>query len=323
VIAEAWDAAGLYQVGYFPGDRWAEWNGKFRDAMRRFVKGDGGMIGEVAKRITGSADLYQWRHREPVNSVNFVTAHDGFTMYDLVSYNDKHNWLNGEGNNDGSNDNLSWNCGVEGETTDPAINEFRERQIKNFAVLLMLSMGVPMMVSGDEHARTQGGNNNTYCQDNALNWIDWRRVEERSGLVRFWSLLIRKRHLYLHHFRGRYLADRQNRFGISEISWHGAKLNQPLWDDPEARCLAFTMGDLEQESNGTRNIHVMMNMHMEPVEFEIPQYEGLEWRRSLDTALPSPLDIDISDSRQLVDQSYLVTPHSIVVLVSNAIAGTV
>ena len=320
VIAEAWDAAGLYQVGYFPGERWAEWNGKFRDAMRRFVKGDAGVIGEVAKRLTGSADLYQWRRHEPVNSVNFITAHDGFTMWDLVSYNDKHNWANGENNNDGINDNLSWNCGWEGETDNPWINALRERQVKNFAVLLMLSMGVPMMVAGDEHCRTQGGNNNTYCQDNELNWFDWDRIANRSEMIRFWSLLIKKRQDYLHHFKGKYFSDRRNRFGVDEITWHGPVLGQPAWEDPEARCLAFTMGDVESDSDQTRNIHVMMNMQSEPVEFQIPQYEALEWRRSVDTALPSPLDIDDREVKERVGETYLVTGRSIVVLISQAVS---
>ncbi len=316
VVAEAWDAAGLYQVGYFPGERWGEWNGKFRDAMRRFVKGDAGMIGEVAQRLTGSADLYQWRKHQPVNSVNFITAHDGFTMHDLVSYNNKNNWANGESNADGINDNLSWNCGVEGDSADGTILAFRERQVKNFAVLLLLSMGVPMIVGGDEHLRTQGGNNNPYCQDNTISWFDWSRAQANASMVRFWSQLIRKRQMYLHHFRGRFLGSRQNRFGVSEISWHGAVLNKPLWNDPESRCLAYTLGDVEQGADGTRNIHVMMNMHSEPVEFQIPKYNGLVWRRSVDTALPSPMDIDIIESQQLATTLYLVTAHSIVVLVS-------
>jgi isoamylase len=164
IIAEAWDAAGLYQIGYFPGYRWAEWNGRFRDDIRRFVKGDVGMVGAVAARIAGSADIYQVSGHLPINSVNFVTCHDGFTLNDLVSHNDKHNEANGEGDRDGINDNLSWNCGCEGDTDDPAIEALRERQIKNFAAILMLSRGVPMFVAGDEVRRTQKGNNNAYCQ---------------------------------------------------------------------------------------------------------------------------------------------------------------
>jgi len=316
VIAEAWDAAGLYQIGYFPGERWAEWNGKYRDAMRRFVRGDSGMIGEVASRLTGSADLYQWRDHQPTNSINFITAHDGFTLYDLTSYNEKHNWANGEKNNDGANDNYSWNCGIEGETEDAAVNELRVRQMKNCATLLMLSMGVPMFVAGDEYGRTQSGNNNTYCQDNELNWIDWDKIKENSDLVRFWSELIKKRQVYLHHFKGQYLQNITNKFGLIEIDWHGTQLNNPDWNNPDARCLALTLGDVEATGDNTLNIHIMMNMYWEAVEFQIPTFEGLEWYRSLDTALPSPKDIDSSKKKVKVKESYLVTGRSIVVLVS-------
>jgi isoamylase len=316
VIAEAWDAAGLYQIGYFPGERWAEWNGKYRDAMRKFVRGDQGMIGEVAARLTGSADLYQWREHQPTNSINFITAHDGFTLYDMTAFNEKHNWANGENNNDGANDNYSWNCGVEGETTDLAVNELRTKQMKNCATLLMLSMGVPMMVAGDEYGRTQSGNNNTYCQDNEINWIDWDKVKENGHLVRFWSELIKKRQTYLHHFKGKYLQNIPNKFGLIEIDWHGTQLNNPDWNNPDARCLALTLGDVEATGDNTLNIHIMMNMHWEPVAFQIPTFQGLEWYRSLDTALPSPLDIDTNKKKVKIKDSYLLTGRSIVVLVS-------
>ncbi|MGD0580735.1 MAG: glycogen debranching protein GlgX, partial [Bryobacteraceae bacterium] len=196
VTAEVWDAAGLYQIGHFPGDRWAEWNGRYRDDIRRFVKGDPGVVGAVASRIAGSADLYQNRGQLPVNSINFVNCHDGFTLNDLVSYNDKHNEANGEGNGDGINDNLSWNCGAEGESGDPAVNALRERQIRNLAAILLLSRGVPMFVAGDEARRTQQGNNNAYCQDNEVSWFDWTLPEKNAALVRFWKGMIgfRKRH---------------------------------------------------------------------------------------------------------------------------------
>jgi len=178
VIAEAWDAAALNQVGYFPASRWAEWNGYYRDEIRRFVRGDPGLVGRVASRITGSPDLYQSESRLPINSVNFVTCHDGFTLNDLVSYNYKHNEANGENNRDGIDDNLSWNCGFEGETEDPEIEALRERQIKNFASILLLSIGVPMICMGDEIRRTQKGNNNAYCQDNDISWIDWQNNDD-------------------------------------------------------------------------------------------------------------------------------------------------
>jgi len=317
VIAEAWDAAGLYQIGYFPGARWAEWNGKYRDAMRRFVKGDPGVISEVASRISGSADLYQWQHEEPVNSINFITAHDGFTLYDLVSYNYKHNDANGEGNNDGISDNLSWNCGAEGETDDQFVIDLRNRQIKNFAILLLLSMGVPMIVAGDEHRRTQYGNNNTYCHDNQLNWFDWDRIasKESQDMYRFWSMLIQKRIDFLHHFKGKYFSGQVNKYGVPEISWHGTQLNQPNWGDPNARCLGLTFGDTSEDTDNLYNLHIMMNMYWDAVEFEIPQYGDLVWKRTIDTALQSSSDIlRVDEAPPITSGRYLVTGRSIVVL---------
>src|SRR5271154_4407639 len=204
LIAEAWDAAGLYQIGHFPGDRWAEGNGRYRDTIRRFVRGDAGMIGTVADSIGGSASLYQVRDGEPTNTINFVNCHDGFTLNDLVSYNSKHNQANGEGNSDGANENLSWNCGVEGPTTDAAIESLRERQIRNFATILMLSRGVPMFVAGDEIRNSQRGNNNAYCQDNEVGWFDWSRVQKHAGLLRFWERMI--------DFRKKHPALRRNEF---------------------------------------------------------------------------------------------------------------
>jgi glycogen operon protein len=317
VIAEAWDAAGLYQIGYFPGARWAEWNGKYRDSVRQFVKGDPGVVQQVAARLTGSADLYQWRHHEPVNSVNFITAHDGFTLYDLCAYNEKHNWANGENNNDGVNDNMSWNCGAEGDTDDASINALRKKQIKNFAVLLIFSLGVPMIVGGDEHGRSQKGNNNTYCQDNALNWYDWEAIRspDSQEMIRFWSMLNKKRNRFISHFKGKYFTGKISRFGVPEISWHGTRLNQPNWDDAGARCLAMTFGDTAEDTDGLDNIHVMMNMHWEPLQFDIPQYEGLTWHRAVDTSLHSPDDITtLQDSPLIENPSYIVNDRSIVVL---------
>jgi glycogen operon protein len=234
----------------------------------------------------------------------------------MTAFNEKHNWANGEKNNDGANDNFSWNSGVEGETTDVGVNNLRERQMKNCATLLMLSMGVPMIVAGDEYGRTQSGNNNTYCQDNELNWINWDKIDENSDLVRFWSELIKKRQMYLHHFKGQYLQNITNKFGLIEIDWHGTQLNQPDWENPDSRCLALTLGDVESTGDNTLNIHIMMNMFWEPVEFQIPAFEGLEWYRSLDTALPSPKDIDSSKKKVKVKETYLLTGRSIVVLVS-------
>ena len=314
-IAEAWDAAGLYQIGYFPGARWAEWNGKYRDAIRRFLKGDPGLVGEVASRITGSADLYQWRHHEPVNSVNFINAHDGFTLYDLVAYNNKNNWANGEDSRDGIDENLSWNCGAEGQTDDVWVNKLRTQQIKNAAVLLTLSQGVPMFVAGDEHRRTQYGNNNTYCHDSPLNWFDWNYIEQNKDMVRFWSMLLKKRSLYREHFKGRYFTGRVNQYGIPEIAWHGTAINQPGWTDPEARCLALTLGDVSDALDGSYNLHIMINMHWDSVPFEVPHYAGLAWRRIMDTSLPTPEDIQCQEDAPIfAEPTYLLSGRSIVVL---------
>ena len=316
VIAEAWDAAGLYQIGYFPGYRWAEWNGKYRDTIRRFVKGDPGIVGEVASRLTGSADLYQWRQHSPTNSVNFIVAHDGFTLYDLVAYNSKHNEANGEGNRDGIDDNLSWNCGAEGETDDNWVNDLRQRQLKNFATLLLVSQGVPMMVMGDEICRTQYGNNNTYCQDNELNWLNWSFLEKNRDMFRFWKTAIARRRHFKELVRPRYFTGAINERGVADITWHGPQLYQPAWNDPESRTLAFTLGGFD----GDPDVHIMMNMHWDSVEFQLPDIAGCKWYRSLDTALPSPHDITLVGQEEPIDvSSYLLTARSIVILDSRAI----
>src|SRR5437762_6199295 len=194
LIAEPWDAVGLYQVGRFPyGRRWSEWNGRYRDDVRRFWRGDPGFAGELATRLCGSSDLYESSGRRPRHSVNFVTCHDGFTLNDLVSYNQKHNDANGEDNRDGANHNCSWNCGVEGPSDDPAIEKLRNRQVKNFLTVTMMSLGVPMILMGDEVRHTQGGNNNAYCQDNEISWFDWTKVATHADVLRFLKLLIEQR----------------------------------------------------------------------------------------------------------------------------------
>jgi glycogen operon protein len=292
IIAEAWDAAGLYQIGYFPGYRWAEWNGRYRDDIRRFVKGDPGMVGAVAARIGGSADIYQSSGHLPINSINFITCHDGFTLNDLVSYNDKHNEANGEGNRDGINENLSWNCGAEGPTEDPAIEALRERQIKNFATILMLSRGVPMFVAGDEVRRTQKGNNNAYCQDNEISWFDWCLTESNRSLLRFWRLLIAARQKLLADGPG-YFTGAVNERGLPDVAWHGTQLNKPGWNDPNARCLAYTRGGFGLQPD----LHTVLNMYWDALDFELPIVPGRRWRRLVDTARPSPEDI-VEDVRQ-------------------------
>jgi len=313
VIAEAWDAAGLYQIGHFPGDRWAEWNGRYRDDIRRFVKGDPGMVGAVASRLAGSSDLYERRGQLPVNSINFVTCHDGFTLNDLVSYNEKHNEANGEGNRDGINDNLSWNCSVEGESNDPAVEALRNRQVRNFAAILLLSRGVPMLVAGDEVRRTQNGNNNAYCQDNETSWFDWTLVEEHRDLYRFWKRMIefRKTHAALH--RGQFFTGAMNERGLMDVTWHGTKLNSPGWDDPNGRTLGVTLAGFA----GDTDIHMMLNMHWESLDFELPPVAGRTWLKAVDTSQPPPLDVaDFGGEPTVAANAYTVQGRSVVVLVN-------
>lgn len=315
VIAEAWDAAGLYHVGAFPGMAWSEWNGRYRDVMRRFVRGDPGIISEVAARIAGSADLYN--ERRPANSINFITCHDGFTLYDLVSYQDKHNEANGEDNRDGSNDNMSWNCGVEGETSDAAVLALRRRQVKNLLAVLMLSRGVPMLLFGDEVLRTQHGNNNTWCQNNAISWFDWRLTDHNADMLRFTRELIslRRRHTCLtcnRFFTGRQISGR----GIPDIVWHGVQLDEPLWHDGQARVLACTIAGL---SNDEEDLHVIFNMSDQILNAPLPTINGRQWHHTLDTAQNTPADI-IEQKRQvpLAKPVYRVSPRSVVVLEARA-----
>lgn len=314
VIAEAWDAAGLYQIGHFPGDRWAEWNGRYRDDIRRFVKGEPGLVGAVASRLAGSADLYQPLGELPINSINFITCHDGFTLNDLVSYNVKHNEGNGEGNRDGIDNNLSWNCGIEGDTTDPAIEALRERQIKNFAAILLLSRGAPMILAGDEIRRTQRGNNNAYCQDNEISWFDWMLAQRyRDGMLRFWARMIQFRKTHSTLRRRFFFNGAFNERGLPDVSWHGCRLNQPGWSDPDARALGVTLGGF----GGEPDLHVVLNMYWDSLEFESPSVPGRRWLKAIDTAAPSPQDIvDPGDEVEVSGTTCAVQGQSIVVLVS-------
>ena len=225
LIAEAWDAAGLYQVGTFIGDSWKEWNGRFRDDIRRFVKGDRHTVRMLAQRVLGSPDIFGHREREPEQSINFVTCHDGFTLNDLVSYDSKHN----EANGDGMDGNLSWNCGIEGPSEVVAVEALRRRQVKNFMVVMLTSIGTPMLLMGDEIRRTQRGNNNAYCQDNETSWLDWSLLDQHSDLHRFVRLLI------AHRLRGLEVAretlPENELLRRAEIDWHGVRLGQPDWSD--------------------------------------------------------------------------------------------
>jgi isoamylase len=312
VIAEAWDAAGLYQVGDFPGFRWGEWNGRYRDAIRRFVSGEPGLSAEVAQRISGNSDLYQDSDRRPINSINFITCHDGFTLYDLVSYNSKHNEGNGEQDRDGSNDNLSWNCGVEGDTTDAEILALRRQQVKNFMAILLLSQGIPMINAGDEVLRTQQGNNNTWCQNNELGWFDWSLVETNREMLRFTRLMIafRRRHSCLMHT---HFLSGQEREGqrFADITWHGESLEQPLWEDADAQLLACTLGAIDAWEE---DLFIIMNMKPEKLVMPLPEVSEGNWHLAIDTARQSPLDItDPADQQVQTSPGYSVQPRSVVV----------
>jgi len=307
MIAEAWDAAGLYQVGHFPGDRWAEWNGRFRDDVRRFIKGDPGLTRAVAARLGGSADIYQARGQTPENSINFVTVHDGFTLNDLVSYNEKRNEANGEGNRDGIDANFSWNCGVEGPTDNPAIQALRTRLIKNAYTILLLSRGVPMLLAGDEIRRTQGGNNNAYNQDNATSWFDWTLATAHRGVLRFVQRLIAFRQAHPALSQPTFYTGAADDRGIPDIEWHGTLLKSPGFDNPAARALACTIAGLK----GTPDLHVMMNMYWEPLDFEVP---AAQWSVALDTFATSPADIPDRPQPRSAARLQTVQPRTIVVL---------
>jgi len=314
LIAEAWDAGGLYQVGNFPSyGRWMEWNGKFRDAARKFIKGDFGVVGEMVQRIMGSPDLYAAAGRKPTASINFITCHDGFTLRDLVSYNGKRNLDNGENNNDGANDNYSWNCGVEGETTDEEINSLRVRQQKNALLLLFVSQGVPMISMGDECGRTQAGNNNAYCQDEEWNWFDWALTEKNGALLRFVKNLIA--------FRKANAALRQPEFltskdqlgsGYPDISWHGIQPWMPDWG-ASSRTIAFMLcGRHGAAVGGPGNfIYCAFNMYYKPLDFTLPVLpKGMEWHRFADTSLASPEDIADLGSEAHLEGAKIITIHA-------------
>ncbi len=312
IIAEAWDAAGLYQVGSFVGDSWQEWNGQFRDDVRRFLKGDRGTVSKMAMRLLGSPDIYGHEEREPEQSVNFVACHDGFTLNDLVSYNRKHNEENGEANRDGANENLGWNCGVEGPTDDPAIEQLRARQIRNFLAATLLSLGTPMLLMGDEVRRTQRGNNNAYCQDNEISWLDWNLMRDHADLHRFVKMLL--------DFRSRRDVAIQNEaFTLNRllkqahVRWHGVALDSPDWSE-DSHSIAATVRSLR----GRFSVHAMLNAYWEPLTFQLPAAgaAGRKWLRWIDTSLPAPDDIRAWESAPAVlEAAYTVAPRSMAFLV--------
>ncbi len=322
LIAEPWDAGGLYHVGGFPDyGRWGEWNGKYRDTIRKFVRSDAGTVPEMMQRLMGSRDLYPTRG--PIASVNFVIAHDGFTLNDLFSYNDKHNEANGEDNRDGANDNNSWNCGVEGETDDPEILRLRRRMMKNSIAILMVSQGVPMISMGDEVARTQGGNNNGYCQDNEISYLDWTFLETNAEIYRFYQHVIAFRHHHPvlrhgYHLRG---EDYQGA-GIPDISWYDVDLaaDQPV---NERLTLAFLLsgkhakGGLAEDND----IFVAMNMHWEDQYFSLPQLPGKRWFVFANTGVDAPYDIcEPGEEVRLDDQvNLMLTSRSVIILVAREV----
>ncbi len=310
LFAEAWDAAGLYQVGSFVGDAWKEWNGRFRDDVRDFFRGQSGAVRRVADRILGSPEVFGHENREPEQSINFVTCHDGFTLNDLVSYNQKHNEANGEGNRDGADDNRSWNCGVEGLSNDPAIEKLRNRQVKNFLTVTTLALGVPMITMGDEVRRSQGGNNNAYCQDNDTSWFDWTLLEKHADVHRFVTLLNARRLLRdVEHERERITLNQL--ISAAHKAWHGVKLHQPDWGDA-SYSIAFGAELFDEELR----FHLIMNAYGEPLEFELPPLaNGSKWRRWLDTALDSPADIvPWQDAPAVFGATYRAEAHSVVML---------
>jgi isoamylase len=313
IIAEAWDAAGVYQVGSFVGDSWKEWNGRFRDDVRDFFRSQDHSVTQMADRFVGSHDIYGHKGREAEQSINFVTCHDGLTLNDLVSYNYKHNEANGEGNRDGADDNRSWNCGVEGPTANPAVERLRNRQVKNFLTVTMLALGVPMIVMGDEVRRTQRGNNNAYCQDNEVSWFDWTLLERHADVHRFARLLISCR-------LTRNVEHEQQRRSLTQILrdakivWHGVKLGQPDWS-PDSHCIAL---GAELRGEGLY-FHLILNAYWEPLDFELPPpgtSDGV-WRRWIDTALEPPHDIcDWQAEEPVSGRTYTAGPRSVVMLLT-------
>lgn len=326
LIAEAWDAGGLYQVGSFPSwGRWAEWNGKYRDSIRRFLKSDEYVLADVKERIAGSPDLYASQNRGVKASVNFITAHDGFTLMDLVSYNNKHNEANGENNRDGEEHNNSWNCGWEGECDDEGINTLRHKQIKNAISLLMVSQGIPMILSGDEMGNTQFGNNNAYCQDNEIGWLNWNNLQKNADLYNYFQKIIafRKHHNVLRHEYHLGYCDYKNT-GYPDISWHGVKAWHPETTYNNLTA-AFMLNGCYAETDGVPDdfVYVAMNMHWEMHGFELPQLpEGKVWHIFANTDVAAPMDIVEPGKEVLMDnqREVLVGARSIVILVGKAVS---
>ncbi len=306
LIAEPWDVGpGGYQLGHFPPG-WSEWNDKYRDLVRSFWRGDAGKIGEFAERFAGSSDVFRHNGRKPSAGVNFVTAHDGFTLSDLVSYNERHNEANLETNADGNSHNLSWNCGVEGPTNDAAIVTLRNRQMRNFLATLFLSQGVPMLQAGDEFARTQGGNNNAYCQDNEISWVDWRLRSANHGLLEFVQLLARLRRLHVEFRRETFLKGAASRSGVKDVRWlsaRGTEMTAADWQDSNSRALGVWFGE---HTGSAERLLLLVNGADFEQRFTLPAAPELgPWIRLFDTALEG-----VGANSLGAAQSYVLIPHS-------------
>jgi glycogen operon protein len=318
LVAEPWDI-GTYQVGNFPVD-WSEWNGRFRDTMRRFAKGDGGQVADVGWRVTGSADLYREDGRSAYNSINFITCHDGFTLHDLVSYNGKHNERNGEQNQDGANDNNSWNCGVEGETSDPVVLALRRQLAKNHVCHLLFSSGTPMMLGGDEFLRSQGGNNNAYCQDNEISWFDWTAVSRNAETFEFFrkAIALTRQYPALQH-RKFFLGEDLDADRVPDLDWFAPDLGRPRWNDPDLRTLCYQLDASEEGPESTKvRLFFVLHAHFEPRGVKLPPLDpGQRWHRIIDTSLPAGQDL-LEPGREVPldpPDHYVANPRSTVVLV--------
>ncbi len=319
LVAEPWDL-GTYQVGNFPID-WSEWNGKFRDTLRRFGKGDSGQVADAGWRLTGSADLYGEDGRSAYNSVNFITCHDGFTLNDLVSYNDKHNEQNGESNQDGSNDNNSWNCGAEGDTDEPHILALRKQLMKNYACYLLFASGTPMILGGDEFARSQRGNNNAYCQDNEISWFDWTAVSRNIDLFEFFrkAVAFTRRFPVLQRrkfFLGEDLDDDQ----VPDLTWFAPDLDYPQWDDPNVRTLCYQLDASEDGADiDVTRLFFILNAHFESQGVNLPPLDAnCGWYRAIDTSLRSGEDFAEPGQEAPINPPghYIANPRSTVVLLA-------
>ncbi len=312
LIAEAWDAGGLYQVGSFVGDRWQEWNGKFRDDVRRFFRGDPGTTRDLAPRLIASPDIYGHEKREPEQSINFITCHDGFTVNDLVSYNQKHNLENRENNRDGTSENYSWNCGTEGPAESMEIESLRNRQIKNFLAVTLLSLGTPMILMGDEVRRTQRGNNNAYCQDSEISWFDWSLLDRHSDILRFVREVIKLRYDLGITFNTR-KSELNRVLARNRLEWHGIGVNKPDWSD-SSRSLALS---IHNRANN-KLIYVAFNAYWKPLKFELLPVDSSEpWRMVLNTVKESPNDIrPFQEAPEITAKHLTVQPRSVITLVT-------